>query len=140
MPPQLRVNMDGHPDENIRFSVNQGLTGMVFLNFSKPQWAQIGARGAGQTPVPKEHRLTAEQIETLDPELRWIIGLPLITRDGGHRRAAAVLNVDGLGFPLEDRDLERLAGSLFQSVSAFAAKLDDLPKVRIMVVNEDENG
>src|SRR5260370_29705525 len=95
---------------------------------------------AGQTSVPKEHRLTAEQIETLHPELRWIIGLPLITRDGDQRRAAAVLNVDGLGFPVGEKDLERLAGSLFQSVSAFAAKLDRLPKVRIMVVNEDENG
>ena len=98
MPPQLRINMDGHPDANMRFSINQGLTGMVFLNFSRPQWAQIGSRSVGQTLVPKEHRLTAEQIETLHPELRWIIGLPLIIRDGDHRRAAGVLNVDGLEF------------------------------------------
>jgi hypothetical protein len=139
MPEGLRLGMKGHPDENISFRPWQGLTGRVFMEQTDLKFAKTTASPDGRELFDERFELTAEQIRSLDPRLRWIVSFPLAIPDGSTRKAAGVLNVDGSDHQLSDDDLGLLWGELSPRVAKFADQLALLPKVRVKILTEPES-
>lgn len=138
MPEELRIGMKGHPDENIGFRPWQGLTGRVFMEQKDLKFAKTSPTADGRELFADFFELTAEQAQSLHPKLRWIVSFPLALPDDSIRKAAGVLNVDGLEHQLSDDDLALLWGELSPRVARFADQLAVLPKVRIMILTEPE--
>lgn len=138
MPEELRIGMKGHPDENISFRPWQGLTGRVFMEQKDLKFAKTSPAPDGRELFDDSFELTADQIRSLDPRLRWIVSFPLSVPDGSTRKAAGVLNVDGSDHQLSDDDLGLLWGELSPRVARFADELAALPKVRIKILAELE--
>lgn len=136
MPEKLRVGMEGHPDERIRFRPRQGLTGIVFIE-QKQRYAQTFETREGQHDWEDIYELTEEQKHTIHPELRWIVSFPLRISNEGQKRAGGVLNVDGLVHELSRDDLQLLMGELLLRAALFADTLGELPRTRVTITVEN---
>lgn len=137
MPDGLRIGMDGHPDEKITFHPGQGATGTVF---ARQEWciAQTFETAEGGQEFEEVYRLTPELKRTLHPELRWVVSFPLAISDQeiDRKRAAGVLNVDGLSHQFKKDDLNQLVAVLSAKVSTVADKIAKLPTVRVSIMME----
>jgi len=81
--------------------------------------------------------LSEEQSALIGTRLRWIISFPLRYEGQGREKTFAALNIDGIENDLPIDDMRSLAGSIEPSVTAFAADMTRLPKVRIAIRVED---
>lgn len=133
MLPQLRIDMVNHPDENIRFLPDQGLTGAVFVR--QEQLLIYTKRGAqkGTEEGVQVYPLTDAQIRQIHPKLAWIVSFPLKIPD----TVGGVLNLDGLDQEVDRTILEGLMGHLAIHVARFAELLAGVPKNRVTITLEE---
>ncbi len=151
IPRWLHVNMDQSPDKDIRFSLTQGLVGIVFTS-SKPGgavqeeggWSRVffGEEEPQEPGVP-DFELTDWQRNKLHPELRWVLSLPLLYSDAeGTTHALGVLNIDGLVHTMAPELLGKFFLSITEKATVIAALLNELPKQRLSILLQevaDEN-
>ncbi len=133
IPPGLHIGMDGHPDEKISFRPGEGLTGRVFAD---QDWrvAQMIEGSGGGPEIEERYRLTAEHKKLIHPELRWIVSFALnVPGKDGKRKAAGVLNVDGLTHQVDTANLHDLAGYLLSKVVAVSDKITLIPMVLVSI-------
>jgi hypothetical protein len=95
-----------------------------------------GEDGAQKYVWPDKYSLTDAQKRAIDPDLKWVISLPLNYPNGGALQAMGVLNVDG-SFALEKEHLEALLGVLAASALPIAASLAGGEKRRVSLLIED---
>lgn len=132
----VRVNMERHPDRDVHFRPRQGLTGKVFAGQQR-SCAKTFQTREGEHEWDDMYELTEEQKRTLHPDLRWIVSFPLKILEEGRRKAAGVLNVDGLRMDVPWEKLESLLFELAVPAMDFVDTLADLPKVRVAINLED---
>ncbi len=132
MPHLLKVNMEGHPDENIKFRPRQGITGQVFIT-EESSFVKTKTDDAGVSVFDGSYELTENQEEQVHPRLRWIVSIPIRIKNNEHRRAAGVLNIDGLDCNFSDDILNMLGYILLEKTAGFADKLSVLPVVKTII-------
>lgn len=88
--PGLHLKMDYPPELNICFQPNQGATGNVFVS-GLARVAQRLISGTGDWD--DLYNITDDLAETIHPDLKWIISMPLQVAGG---KPMGVVNVDGL--------------------------------------------
>jgi hypothetical protein len=140
MQPRLRINMEGHPDENLLLRPGQGCTGKVFVE----EWPHFGVtleRDDGGQEWDDVYQLTAEQKRQLHPDLRWIVSTPLNVTDPQRRTAktAGVLNIDGLRHRLDATILRQVSAQILVAVGTnVQPKIEQLNKVRLVLGVKDK--
>ena len=140
MPKGLQVGMTSSKELAIRFWPGQGLTGVVFKTQTPQAATFTDATDAADGDRHDEFELTREQKNRVHPELKWIVSCPLKVQDGDKTRTMGVLNVDGLEWELTDEQIQRLMSVVVVEVCTLTGLLMKLPKRRVAVFVEDENG
>jgi len=113
MHPQLRSGMNREAEWDIRFAPREGATGLVF------------DEGRQRTVRRRDFLLTDRLREVIHPDLRWIVSTPL--KDKQHN-TLAVLNIDGVGFDLDQAELDALSDLIAKDAKQLGALLDAAPK------------
>lgn len=106
MVPGMTQNLDRPEERSLRLSIGQGCTGLAF----KERKPVLGVRDPN-TGDWGEYQLAHPDMAALDPELRWIVSVPVLTDD---KRVLGVLNVDGLG---EERTADQLTEVVARAVA-----------------------
>ncbi len=119
-------------ETEVRFWLNQGVVGRVFVN------QQHAVALASSPTAPRwspSFRLSPAQEDCVHPNLEWILAFPLKRRRGVDNPELedimGVLAVDGLGIILSQDELEQLTAGLFVPVTAFAAELAKVAMARV---------
>ncbi len=150
IPRRLNDNMTNFRDRDIRILPHEGLTGRTFTlgeacgatavpdATSRLNWSKVNLFPARPSSDEWDRfTLSEEQNALIDIRLRWIISFPLRYEGQGREKTFAVLNIDGIEDDLPIDDMRSLAGNIEPSVTAFAASMAVLPKVRITIRVED---
>lgn len=118
----LHVKMQNAKDLSIQILNGYYSTGTAFKYFLPTmsmctEKAAQGGRVWDHTPGPDEiqekwlapdiNKKVAEELEKAEPNLSWIISMPIPYQVSPFVMACGVLNLDGLGAPLQHRDLLR---------------------------------
>jgi len=90
MAPELCIKMQNQAEREVVFSPGTGATGHAF-QFGEPLIAYRNP--AGLRGWDKKYKISAAQAHVIDPELKWIISMPI---RGPGRKTLGVANVDGL--------------------------------------------
>jgi len=145
IPEGLHHGMRNDRERAVRFRPSEGLTGRVFTlrksfgaarESSEAPWTLVLLGEVGGLGDQK-FTLTVEQIELIDPALRWIVSYPLNANFGEGLQTFGVLNVDGFVEPLTHEEMQELFVQLKDAVDRFAIEFGRLAKSRITITTED---
>jgi hypothetical protein len=106
IPDDLHINMQNRKELELVFRPNEGLVGKVFatsaaegafLDSATGEWIRVSFGGpSSRRPGDLDYRLTDQQRALIDPDLKWIVSVPLLVQDGSRSAAVGVVNVDCL--------------------------------------------
>lgn len=145
IPNKLHHGMTDVKERQVRFRPNEGLTGRVFSmkkaygalrETAASEWQSVhleGASGVGDDGF----YLTAEQINQINPDLRWIVSFPLQAKLNKDDETFGVLNIDGLITPLTAEEMQAMFVTIKPSVAKFAEELFKLDKRRVTITVND---
>lgn len=145
IPTRLHHGMQDDNERRIQFRPNEGLTGRVFTlekafgalrQAADAAWQLVLLEGPGGLGDDK-FKLTLEQVNLINPALRWIVCFPLKASVNATLQTFGVLNVDGLDEPLTVEEMQALFNQISVDVKSFAANAWRLEKNRISISVEE---
>jgi len=118
MPAGLRCNMKNPSEWKIRFMPGQGSVGTCF--------------NEGQTRVTLDkHFINVEDIKPLiDPNLKWILSIPIMKEGTKEKYPIGVLNIDCLKNGIEKRTLDMITSKLDPTIKDKIIQIADISTIQ----------
>lgn len=144
IPDGLQINMLNPKELGIVFRPNEGLVGKVFAtsaaegayyDSTSKEWVRVSFGGTGVRRLGEpDYRLTDHQKALIDPNLKWIVSVPLLVPDGGHSAAVGVVNVDCLNRSITPEQMKDVYMAIVNVMPALATPIGASPLDRVAIV------
>jgi len=152
IPKGMHLGMESKKELGISFSPNEGATGRVYMTGraiatvksvrlsprDRRKWVVVPIVGVNHDLDSEQFALTKDHNDSIHNELEWVVSCPLAVKRGESRKVIAVLNVDGIKTPLNEKTIQILAQNLLAEAGVVADIIGKLPmkELRVSITEE----